>query len=292
MKTYLDCIPCFFRQGLEAARMATQDEEKQREVLDEIAKELPQISVNSTPPEMGRKIHRIVRQITGSSDPYKKIKDKYNKIALRLYPKLKERVRKAKDPLLMSIRVAIAGNIIDFGVKNAHIDIEKEVEQILKQDFAIFDYIPFKKVLGHTDELLYIADNSGEVFFDKIMIELIIEKLNKKVTYVVREKPIINDATVEDALFCGIDKIARVISSGSDGPGTFLSLATDEFRSYFNRAKLIISKGQGNYETLSGEDKPIFFLLKAKCPVIARDVGCKAGDIVLKGQDSKIAHGS
>jgi len=150
MKTYLDCIPCFFRQGLEAARMATQDEEKQRKVLDTIAKELPQISINSTPPEMGRKIHRIVRQITGSSDPYKKIKDKYNKIALRLYPELKEKVRKANDPLLMSIRVAIAGNIIDFGVKNAHIDIEKEVEQILKQDFAIFDYIPFKKVSGYS----------------------------------------------------------------------------------------------------------------------------------------------
>jgi len=271
--------------------MVTANEEKQREVLDRIAKELPQISVNSTPPEMGRKIHRIVRQITGSSDPYKNIKDKYNKIALRLYPELKERVRKAKDPLLMSIRVAIAGNIIDFGVKT-HIDIEKEVEEILKQDFAIFDYIPFKKVLGHTTELLYIADNSGEVVFDRIMIELIIEKLNKKVTYAVREKPIINDATIEDALFCGIDKVARVISSGSDGPGTFLFLATNEFRSYFNRVKLIISKGQGNYETLSEEDKPIFFLLKAKCPVIAKDLGCKAGDIVLKGQDSKIAHSS
>jgi len=282
MKTYLDCIPCFFRQGLEAARMVTGNEEKQREVLDRIAEELPQISVNSTPPEMGRKIHKIVRRITGSSDPYREIKDKYNKIALGLYPELRERVRKAKDPLLMSIRVAIAGNIIDFGVKT-HIDIEKEVEEILKQDFAIFDYIPFKKVLGHTDELLYIADNSGEVVFDRIMIELIIEKLNKKVTYAVREKPIINDATIEDALFCGIDKVARVISSGSDGPGTFLFLATNEFRSYFNRVKLIISKGQGNYETLSEEDKPIFFLLKAKCPVIAKDLGCKAGDIVLKG---------
>ena len=267
--------------------MVTDDEEKQRKVLDEIAKELPQIPLNSTPPEMGRKIHKIVQQIADSSDPYKKIKDKYNKIALRLYPKLREIARKAKDPLLMSIRVAIAGNIIDFGV-NTHIDIEPEIQPILKQDFAIFDYISFKKALEYTDELLYIADNSGEVFFDRIMIE----KLNKKVTYVVREKPIISDATIEDALFCGIDKIVRVISSGSDGPGTFLSLATNEFRSYFNQAKLIISKGQGNYETLSEEDKPIFFLLKAKCPVIAKDLGCKAGDIVLKGQVTSAANHS
>ena len=262
--------------------MATQDEEKQRKVLDRIAKELPQISISSTPPEMGRKIHKIVRQITGSSDPYKKIKDKYNKIALRLYPKLRGRVEKANDPLLMGIRVAIAGNVIDFGV-NTHIDLEQEIEQILKQDFAIFDYIPFKKALECTDELLYIADNSSEVVFDRILIELIRERSDKKVTYVVREKPIINDATMEDALFCGVDKVARIISSGSDGPGTFLSSATNEFRTCFNKAKLIISKGQGNYETLSEEDKPIFFLLKAKCPVIAKDLECKAGDIVLKG---------
>jgi len=282
MKTYLDCIPCFFRQGLEAARMATEDEEKQRKVLDEIAKKLPQIPINSTPPEMGREIHKIVRRITGSSDPYKKIKDKYNKIALRLYPKLRGKVEKANDPLLMGIRVAIAGNIIDFGV-NTHIDLEQEIEQILKQDFAIFDYIPFKKALECTDELLYIADNSSEVVFDRILIELMRERSDKKVTYVVREKPIINDATMEDALFCGVDKVARVISSGSDGPGTFLSSAKNEFRTYFNRAKLIISKGQGNYETLSEVNKPIFFLLKAKCPVIAKDLGCKAGDIVLKG---------
>ncbi len=239
--------------------MGTEDEEKQRKVLDEIAKELPQIPLNSTPPEMGRKIHKIVRRIAGSSDPYKKTKDKYNKIALRLYPKLRGRVEKANDPLLMGIRVAIAGNIIDFGM-NTHIDLEQEIEQILKQDFAIFDYVSFKKALEHSDELLCIADNSSEVAFDRILIELITEKLNKKVIYVVREKPIINDATIEDALFCGIDKVARIISSGSDGPGTFLSLATNEFRTYFNRAELIISKGQGNYETLSEEDKPIFFL--------------------------------
>lgn len=282
MKTYLDCIPCFFRQGLEAARMATKDEEKQRKVLDEIAKELPKISLNSTPPEMGEKIHRIVRQITGSSDPYKKVKDKSNKIALGLYPQFKKKARKANDPLLMGIRMAIAGNIIDFGINNTHIDIKQETEKVLKQDFAIFNYAQFKKALDSTEEILYIADNSAEVVFDRVLIEVIVEESNKKVTYVVREKPIINDATREDALFCGIDKVAQIISSGSDGPGTFLSSAKDEFLTYFNRADLIISKGQGNYETLSGEDRPIFFLLKAKCPVTARDLGCKEGDIVLK----------
>lgn len=282
MKTYLECIPCFFRQGLEAARMTTKDEEKQRKVLDEIAKELPKFSPESTPPEMGKKIHRIVRQVTESSDPYRKLKDKYNKIALGLFPQFKERAKKANDPLLMGIKMATAGNIIDFGINTNHIDIPEEIENILKQDFAIFNYTQFKKALDSAGEILYIADNSAEVVFDRVLVEVIVEESGKKVIYVVREKPVINDATIKDALFCGIDKVAKVISSGSDGPGTFLSSARDEFLAYFNRARLIISKGQGNYETLSGEDRPIFFLLKAKCSVIARDLGCKKGDIVLK----------
>jgi len=124
--------------------MATGDEEKQRKVLDEITKELSQISLDSIPPEMGEKIHRIIRQITEYSDPYKKVKDKSNKIALALYSHLKEKARKASDPLLMDIRIVIAGNVIDFGINNAHLDIEQEIEKIFKQDFAIFNYIQFK----------------------------------------------------------------------------------------------------------------------------------------------------
>jgi len=281
MKTYLDCIPCFFRQGLEAARMATEDTAKQREVLDEIAKMIPQFPLSSTPPEMGRVIHRITRQFTNSSDPYKEVKDKYNRIALELYPKLKEKVKKAKDSLLMAIKVAIAGNIIDFGVNNrisSGFNIEEELKDTLEQDFAILDYAEFKSALEDVDEILYLADNAGEVVFDRILIE----ELNKRVIYVVRDKPIINDATIEDALFCKMDEVARVISSGRDAPGTILRYCSKGFLEYYRRAKLIIGKGQGNYETLSEEKKAIFFLLKAKCPIIAEDLGCKTGDIILK----------
>jgi len=135
MKTYLDCIPCFFRQGLEAARMVTQDEVKQKKVLVKIAEVIPKFPLNSTPPEMGRIIHRIVRQLTESTDPYKEIKKHHNKTALKLYPELKERIAKAKDPLLLAIKVATAGNIIDLGA-NSNINIEDEIEKIFHQDFA------------------------------------------------------------------------------------------------------------------------------------------------------------
>ena len=277
MKTYLDCRACFFRQGLEAARMVTQDEVKQRKVLNEIAKAIPKFPLGSTPPEMSITINKIVHQFTNSPDPYKKIKDKCNKISLKLYPELKRRVREADDPLLMAIKVAIAGNVIDLGVPGKF-NIEKDLKSTLQQDFAVLDYTEFKKALEKADEIFYIADNAGEVVFDRVLIE----QLNKKTIYATRGGPVLNDATIEDALFCGIDKIAKVISSGCDVAGTILSCCSDKFLNYYNKAKLIIAKGQGNYETLSEEKEPIFFLLKAKCPVIARDLGCKTGDIILK----------
>jgi len=279
MRTYLDCIPCFFRQGLEAIRMATRDEKKHRKVLLEIAKVLPEFPLSSTPPEMVRVIHRIVRQFTNSSDPYREIKNKHNEVALKLYPELKEKVKKAKDPLLMAIKVAIAGNVIDLGTVG-EINIKEETEKVLYQSFAIFDYEKFKRALKNADKILYIADNAGEVVFDRILIE----NLRKKTVYVVRGKPVINDATIDDALFCKIDKVAEIISSGCDAPGTIVNDCSEEFIKHYSTAKLIISKGQGNYESLSEDKKPIFFLLKAKCSAIARDLKCSPGDIVLKSQ--------
>ena len=278
MRTYLDCIPCFFKQALKAARMAGADEDVQKKILDNLAAEVPNFPLSSSPPEMGRIVYRLVREITSEEDPFKKVKDKYNKIALNIYPDLKDKVAHSKDGLLTAIRLAVAGNIIDFGVDNPFV-LEKEIEDVFRKDFAIFDYQEFKETLKNAKQILYLADNAGEVVFDRILIE----ELNKEVIYVVKDKPVINDALAEDAQFCGIDKIAEVVSNGSDAPGTILSLCSEAFLSLYETAKLIISKGQGNFEGLVGRSKaPIFFLFKVKCPVIANDVGCRVNDIVLK----------
>ena len=278
MRTYLDCIPCFFKQALKAARIAGADEDVQKKMLDSLASEVPNFPLSSSPPEMGRIVYRLVREITGAEDPFKKVKDEYNKIALNVYPDLKSRVAHSKDRLLAAIRLAIAGNVIDFGVDNPF-NLEKEIEDVFKKDFVVFDYEEFKEVLKNTKQILYLADNAGEVVFDRILIE----ELNREVIYVVRDKPVINDALIEDAKFCGIDKIAKVVSNGSDAPGTILSLCSKDFLTLYVKAKLIISKGQGNFEGLAGRSNaPIFFLFKAKCPVIANDIGCKVDDIILK----------
>ena len=284
MKTYLECIPCFFKQALEASKLSKADETTQKKVLDELSRLIPEIRLSSTPPEMGRIIYQLVRKITGERDPFKEIKEKSNKQSLELYPDLKAKIRNSNDRLLTAVRLAIAGNVIDYGAQS-HFVIEEEIENCLRGDFAIFDYGDFKETLDEADRILYLADNAGEVVFDKILIEEIKELSSprgRRIFYVVRDKPVINDALAEDARACGVEEVAEVVSSGSDAPGTILGLCSQEFLELYENARMIISKGQGNFEALSGQDKPIFFLLKAKCPVIAKDIGCSSGDMVLK----------
>jgi len=281
MKSCLECIPCFLDQALRIGRKATNDEEKIKRLLDEVGAAIKDIPLESTPPEAGRVIQRKIREIMGQADPYKDIKNENTISSLNLYPYLKEEVQRSSDSLLTAIRVAIAGNIIDMGPSKGF-DIVKDVDEVLRKDFAICEYDKFRQYLDESDKVLYIGDNAGECVFDRVLIE----EMNKPVTYVVRGRPVINDATYEDAVQAGIDKVADILSSGTDAAGTVLSTCTDEFKDVYSSSEFIISKGQGNYEALSGEERPIFFLLKAKCRVIAYDIGVNENDIILKGPNN------
>ncbi|MFP4023670.1 MAG: damage-control phosphatase ARMT1 family protein [Thiohalospira sp.] len=278
MKTYLECIPCFMQQAYRAAKFATHDEEIIKQVLDSTGEMIKTISLNATPPETGNFIYKNIRDITLNNDPYKDIKKANINEALKLYPDLKKQIEKSEDQLLTAIRIAIAGNVIDLGV-NKSFNIIEDLHKILKQDFAAFDYDAFKEHLHKVKSILYIGDNAGESVFDRLLIETI----SKPTTFVVREVPVINDCIKEDAVASGLDKAAEIISSGSTAPATILSLCNSSFIEKFNQADLVISKGQGNYEGLSEVSRPVFFLLKAKCKVIARDLGVNENDIVLKG---------
>jgi len=192
------------------------------------------------------------------------------------------------------VKLSIIGNIIDYGVKNS-LNVVEEIHGLFQGNFMMnhengsttFKYNQFKESLKKVNTIIYLADNAGEVVFDRLLIEELVEEIGKQVIYVVRGKPIINDALIEDAIFCGINKVTKVISSGSDAPGTILKYCSPEFMELYQDTELIISKGQGNYESLSEEDKSIFFLLRAKCPVIAKDIGCNVGDMVLVGGQNK-----
>jgi len=276
MKSYLDCYPCFFTQAIRTSKMITSDDKKIWQILNEVSLSIPDVPFGATPPEIGREVYRIISERTGIKDPYRKIKEKCTRQALSLYPELKKLINSSEDRLMTAVRLSIAGNIIDFGA-NFDFDLKKDVGTILSQDFSINHYREFCEALDRARKILYLADNAGETVFDRLLIE----EINKPVIYAVRARPIINDATREDALLAGIDKVAEIMSSGCDAPGNILKYCSDEFLKVYRSADLIISKGQGNYEGLSDEDRPIFFLLKAKCHVIARDIGIDEGSIIL-----------
>jgi len=265
------------QQALRAGRMATSDEKKLRQILDKTGEMVKTISMHATPAEMGMSVYRIVSEVTGVLDPYKEIKQKHIAETKAIYPELEKIVDESDDKLLTAIRIAIAGNVIDLGVKKTF-DIVEDVKSILKQEFSVFDYDAFKAQLENSENILYIGDNVGESVFDKILIK----ELEKPVKYAVRSIPIINDVTMEDAIASGLDEVAELIDSGCESPGIILSQSTPEFLEIFNSSDLVISKGQGNFEGLSDCNRQVFFLLKTKCSIISKHIGVEDGSIILK----------
>jgi len=280
MRTFFDCIPCFLRQSLDSVRMVTSDEAIHERLLREVLRALGEMDLRQSPPAMAQRIHRIIRELTGRADPYRAVKERFNRLALDIYPELKVRVEGSADPLETAVRLVIAGNVMDMGVNNHLSDeqVHEAIDHALEAPFDA-DLAAFAEATSSAKGILYLADNAGEIVFDKLLIQ---QLPPEKVTVAVKGSPVINDATMKDAEAAGLTELVEVIDNGSDAPGTILDDCSAVFQRRFEEAGLIIAKGQGNYETLSGADKSIFFILKAKCPVIARDLGCGIGSLVLR----------
>ena len=280
MRTYLECVPCFVRQALSASRMVTDDPAVHERVLRETLRLVMEMPFDRSPPWMGQQIHRLLREATRNPDPYHEVKEHSNALALALYPVLKERIYKSTDPFVTAVGLAIAGNVIDFGVKSNLDDdeVHDAIEEALGNSLDGVAVAALRRAVEQADNILYLADNAGEIVFDRLLIE---EMPTDRTTLVVRGSPVINDATREDAEAAGLTSVVTVMDNGSDVPGTILESCSPSFRTRFERCDLVIAKGQGNYETLGDQDHNIFFLLKAKCPVIARDIGREVGQMVV-----------
>ena len=281
MKTYFDCIPCFIDQALKVARFATDDENVHEQVWREIVRAAGRMDLSKPPALMGRYIHQTVRRFSGNEDPYRPLKEHFNQLALKYLPKLQERVQGSNDPLETAVRLAIAGNIIDFAVRTDFDDdmLDHAIEESLTADMPKSSLDDFRRAVSRAQNILYLGDNAGEIVFDRLLLE---QLPTEKITFAVRGGPVINDATMADARTSGITDLVEVIDNGSDVAGTIVSMCSEDFRRRFAAADLIIAKGQGNYETLDHPDKVIFHLLKVKCPVIAQDIGCEVGSVVLQ----------
>jgi len=286
MKTFLDCIPCFVRQALDSVRLVTDDENIHEQVLRNVLHLAGKMDLRQSPAAMGQHIHQHIRRLTGVNDPYREIKDRFNQLALRLFPDLKARIQNSSAPFETAVRLSIAGNIIDFGV-NSRLD-ESDVLDAIEHALSAplnGNVRDFSAAVQDAGRILYLADNAGEIVFDRLFLE---QLPTEKITMVVKGSPVINDATMIDAEIAGITDILEVIDNGSDAPGTILGTCSETFQKRFAAADLVIAKGQGNYETLNDVEKDIFFVLKVKCSVIAKHIGCPVGSLVLLRSKGKV----
>lgn len=279
MKTYLDCIPCFVRQALEAARMVSADAAVHEQVLREVLRWSSEMDMSQPPPAMGQRIHRLIRSLTGMDDPYRPAKERQNLMALQLLSEMREEIAAAADPFAMAVRLAIAGNVIDMGVNGEvnEADVRASLRRALDEPCS-GDMEGFRRSVADSGSIMFLADNAGEIVFDRLLIE---QMGPERVTLAVRGGPVINDVTRVDARAAGLPESLAVVDNGSDAPGTLLPDCSDDFRRRFAAADMVVAKGQGNYETLSRERRGIHFLFKAKCPMIAEHAGVKLGSHTL-----------
>ena len=280
LKAALDCLACFVAQALRAARVATDDPELQRRIVDETAKKVPDMDCAQSPAVLSQCIYETATQLTGNRDPYQDLKRAQNELALAMEGELRELVRNSDDPLLMALHLAAAGNIIDLGVQSGeHIDVRAAVKQAVGERFAVDHSQAFRESLSQGQDLLFLLDNAGEIVFDKILIEELLK--HTAVTAVVKGGPIINDATMDDAVQVGLTDVCEVIDNGGPFIGSPLSLVPESFIRRMKQADMIVGKGQGNYETIDDFPGNVFLILRAKCQVVAAHMGVEYGQLGL-----------
>jgi len=279
VRVHLDCFPCFLRQSIIALRLGTRDAAVREKILKDVLQEVEQSDTSRPPAYTTTFIHRKIRQLL-KGDPFSQIKSEYNQIALALYPSLKRLVQESSDPLWTASRLAVAGNVIDFGIFTS-VDIEGTVKRALHSPFAVDEYHAFKDALSDTEEVLYLLDNAGEIVFDRILIETMVSS-GKRVVAVVKGTPVLNDCTRVDAFEAGLPEVCEIIDNGSDAVGTIIEWTSGDFQKSYAQMQFIISKGQGNFETVSDPRKTIVYLFQSKCEVVSRELGLSLGSMILK----------
>ncbi len=283
MKVHLECVQCTLRQAWEGAVLATADPNVRRAIVLKSLEALAEYDSYATPAELGGAVHELIKAYSGNEDPYQNVKEDSIRIAHGIYPALKLYAEAQDDTLLAALEASAVGNLLDAGVYGdlRAVDLEAVLREEMTKGLACCDVDAFREELSRADTVVVIGDNAGETVLDRILVSEIKSAAGQgvRVFYGVRSAPMINDATAEDALASGLDHDATIVSTGSAAPGLVLREAAPDFLKLYRQADVVVSKGQGNYETLSDfAGRAIYFLLKAKCEPVAADIGVSTGD--------------
>lgn len=277
MRSRPDCVLCAARQALTSGRMASASEELQVAMLYRAMKALVSCSLELSPAELASRAIRAAIDLLDIEDPFRDIKACYNRIALELVERYRGMVEGATDPLTVALKLAVAGNVVDFGV-GKKFDLEQTVEQVLNLNFAVDYTHSFQEDLKQAETVLFVADNAGEIAFDKLLLE---QMGSREIYVAVKSGPILNDATLQDAHQVGLNRVAQLITTGSNSLGINLQECSEEFKRLLWSVDLVLGKGHANFETMDQLDREVYLLLMAKCPVVAEELGVKVGDTVL-----------
>lgn len=255
-------------------------DERRNRLVSMLIKEIAEIDLdNGYSPEVTSNILKKLMRESTVADPYEKEKQDSNREMQERYNEFKQRIASSENPFDTALRLAIAGNIIDFGPDHKF-DIHETIAKVMSSDFAINDSAQLQEAINKANTILYLGDNCGEVVLDKLFLETI---KHPNVVFAVRDRAILNDVTIKEAKEVGIPEVARLISNGDDAPSTLLHRVSPEFKAIYDSADLIISKGMGNFEGLMDENDPrLFYLLMIKCHIIGQKVGAERGDFVVK----------
>jgi len=280
MKARNACIPCMIAQAYNTAVLCTDDPALQRAILDEAMRRYTGMELTSTPGFHSQVAYEVCRELSGVRDPYAALKRESNAAALKLLPSLRAQLAASADPLRDSLLLAVAGNIIDLGLAQEY-DLTEDIVRQVERGFDVAEMDAFRTAAANARSILYLADNAGEIVFDRLAIETLGPE---RVTLMVKSGPIVNDALRTDAEQVGLTELVRVVETGTNDFGFPWPLVSDAARAEFAAADLVISKGHANFETVSElgpEGDKTWYLLKVKCREVARELQCTCGDVVL-----------
>jgi uncharacterized protein with ATP-grasp and redox domains len=281
---------------MRTARLAGVDRDTQMRALKRAVEALAEADFSKPPAVLATRAILASGEVYDQDDPYREEKRRTTEEALRLYESIKPAVladMAGMDPvgrISHAAKLAAAGNIIDFGIGKPF-DIEATLRDTLENGFAVDHSEELYRELAVADSFLLISDNAGEIVFDRFLIDEVLG-MGKRVVVSARSSGILNDAVREDLVMAGIAGPVEIIETGTGSLGLMLDETSDEFRGEFERAGVVLSKGQANYETLNDVTRSMFFILRIKCHVIGDGMGLPNGVSVLmhNGVRSPNAH--